>query len=117
LEYNGNVSTTVSGKVCQRWDSQTPHKHKFADALPGNASMHENYCRNPPAKKAAAGPWCYTMENATRWELCDIPYCGNSILFSLMITVADPKISERRWSTPEIANNFGYQIFSFTIIR
>ena len=20
--------------------------------------------------------WCYTMENLTRWEWCDVPYCG-----------------------------------------
>lgn len=25
--YIGTLSTTVSGKTCQRWDSQTPHAH------------------------------------------------------------------------------------------
>lgn len=76
MDYRGNISTTVSGKSCQRWDSQTPNSHDYADALPGNASYHENYCRNPWAGEVA-GPWCYTMDNDTRWELCDIPYCGN----------------------------------------
>ncbi|XP_056018012.1 uncharacterized protein LOC125671577 [Ostrea edulis] len=75
MDYRGNISTTVSGKSCQRWDSQTPNSHDYADTLPGNASYHENYCRNPWAGEVA-GPWCYTMDNDTRWELCDIPYCA-----------------------------------------
>ncbi|XP_062584101.1 plasminogen-like, partial [Saccostrea cucullata] len=74
LEYRGNISVTVSGKSCQRWDSQTPHSHGYAERLPGNASEHENYCRNPKPGMEAT-PWCYTMDPDTRWELCQIPFC------------------------------------------
>ncbi|XP_062576818.1 uncharacterized protein LOC134238715 [Saccostrea cucullata] len=74
LEYRGNISVTVSGKSCQRWDSQTPHPHGYAEELPGNASEHENYCRNPKTWMAAT-PWCYTMDPDTRWEHCHIPFC------------------------------------------
>ena len=30
LKYRGNVSVTVSGHVCQRWDSQSPNEQKYA---------------------------------------------------------------------------------------
>ncbi|XP_062620529.1 plasminogen-like, partial [Saccostrea cucullata] len=82
LEYRGNISVTVSGKSCQRWDSQTPHAHRYADRLPGNASEHENYCRNPkPWTKAT--PWCYTIDPDTRWELCHIPFCARDCKISV----------------------------------
>ncbi|XP_061196140.1 uncharacterized protein LOC133204428 [Saccostrea echinata] len=74
LEYRGNISVTVSGKTCQRWDSQTPHSHYYTDRLPGNASIHENYCRNTQSGIEPT-PWCYTVDQNTRWELCDIPFC------------------------------------------
>ncbi|XP_061195059.1 uncharacterized protein LOC133203254 [Saccostrea echinata] len=74
LGYRGRKSVTSTGKTCQRWDSQTPHSHDYADLLPGNASKHENYCRNPLAENVD-GPWCYTTDDDTRWELCYIPFC------------------------------------------
>lgn len=27
--YRGPMDHTESGKICQRWDRQTPHRHKF----------------------------------------------------------------------------------------
>ncbi|XP_061196141.1 uncharacterized protein LOC133204431 [Saccostrea echinata] len=74
MEYRGNISITISGKTCQRWDRQKPWTHSYTNILPGNASMHENFCRNPQAKEAD-GPWCYTTDTTTRWEYCDIPFC------------------------------------------
>lgn len=67
-EYTGTVSHTKTGKPCQRWDSQTPHKHDY-----NHLSKDENYCRNTDG---SAGPWCYTMDPDIRWELCDVPKCG-----------------------------------------
>ena len=29
LGYTGNISTTISGRECQRWDAQEPHKHPY----------------------------------------------------------------------------------------
>ena len=39
-DYHGNVSITVSGLTCQRWDSQSPHGHINNDAskFPGKVS-------------------------------------------------------------------------------
>eukprot|EP00105_Crassostrea_gigas_P034030 XP_019918178.1 PREDICTED: plasminogen-like [Crassostrea gigas] len=74
LEYRGTISVTISGKTCQRWDSQTPHAHNYDKDLPGNASVHENYCRNPRASEDTV-PWCYTTDENIRWDFCAIPFC------------------------------------------
>ena len=86
MEYRGNISVTTSGKTCQRWDRQEPHTHGYDSHLPGNASIHENFCRNPLANETI--PWCYTTDPNVRYELCDIPACGNVIfLFKLNLFI------------------------------
>ena len=69
---------TVSGRSCQRWDSQSPHRHrndkarKFPDNTVSDAA---NFCRNPDN---GSGPWCYTTDPDQRWEYCEVPPCyGN----------------------------------------
>ncbi|XP_056018014.1 uncharacterized protein LOC125668881 isoform X2 [Ostrea edulis] len=74
LGYTGNLSITVNGRECQRWDSQIPHSYSYTKYFQGNVSMHENYCRNSKTS-GSEGPWCYTMDINTRWEYCDIPIC------------------------------------------
>ena len=70
--YTGTKSTTVSGKTCQRWDQQYPHKHGYANArLDEKFAAKENYCRGFEYKK----PWCYTTDPKVRWEECDIMHC------------------------------------------
>ena len=44
--YTGTVSKTESGKTCQRWDKNSPHR------IPGQfvskiSNPRHNYCRNP----------------------------------------------------------------------
>lgn len=73
-EYRGKESKTMNGKTCQRWDEQTPHRHVFTSKRYPNAGLDENYCRNPSGARAA---WCYTKDNATRWEYCLLPTCRN----------------------------------------
>ena len=38
INYSGRVNTTESGLMCQRWDSQSPHGHRFTnpDDYPGD---------------------------------------------------------------------------------
>nr|XP_034318465.1 plasminogen-like [Crassostrea gigas] len=66
-KYFGTINVTKTGIPCQRWDSQTPHKHQF-DEL----ADHENYCRNPDEDN---GPWCYTTNDTQRYDFCPVPHC------------------------------------------
>ena len=75
----GNLTTTASGKTCQRWDSATPHSHDYT-----SASMTEkrllselsNYCTVTVDKDA--GPYCYTEDPDTPTEACNVPLCRES---------------------------------------
>ncbi|XP_035665404.1 uncharacterized protein LOC118408651 [Branchiostoma floridae] len=73
VSYRGTVSVTVTGKTCQRWDSQTPHSHDTTPANYPSSGLVNNYCRNPGDW---TGVWCYTTDPSTRWELCAVPVCG-----------------------------------------
>lgn len=66
-KYFGTINVTKTGIPCQRWDSQTPHKHQF-DEL----ADHENHCRNPDEDN---GPWCYTTNDTQRYDFCPVPHC------------------------------------------
>ncbi|XP_046556175.1 uncharacterized protein LOC124265426 isoform X3 [Haliotis rubra] len=80
--YNGNRSTTITGKVCQRWDSQYPHTHTKTEDVkfwipgfdtPQTVTGSANYCRDPDR---IAFLWCYTTDRNSRWEKCDVPKCN-----------------------------------------
>ena len=71
-DYRGTIATTVSGKTCQRWDSQSPHSHSNSPSDRPLSGLEENYCRNPDGEDTA---WCYTTDSNTRWEACDVPTC------------------------------------------
>ena len=64
--YKGEVDKTVSGKDCQDWAEQSPHKHKFEEV------GEHNFCRNPDNHTMV---WCYTTDKKKRWEKCDVPQC------------------------------------------
>ncbi len=66
-----------------RWDSTTPHDPNTAskDAAnypEANIADAQNFCRNPD--DSADGPWCYTIDPASRWEYCDVPSCPGKYL-------------------------------------
>ena len=65
-DYQGNASVTVSGRTCQKWSLQTPHRHRV------KGQGDHNYCRNPDGEP---GVWCYTTDPGKRWELCPVPRC------------------------------------------
>ena len=69
------MSHTVSGKTCQTWAAQTPHKHTigvFNEEFPEESVLKAKfYCRNPSNNPVS--PWCYTADPNSRWEYCDVP--------------------------------------------
>eukprot|EP00079_Xenopus_tropicalis_P023234 XP_012815474.1 PREDICTED: hepatocyte growth factor isoform X2 [Xenopus tropicalis] len=81
--YRGPMDYTESGKECQRWDLQRPHKHKFRPERYPNKGLNDNYCRNPDGKSR---PWCYTLDPNTPWEFCAIKPCVHSIVNNTDIT-------------------------------
>lgn len=85
-DYEGSKSVSKSGKTCQRWDTQTPHSHTRNNVNDFPESQLEdaaNYCRNPDNEPD--GPWCYTTDPNKRWEYCDVPLCGRSSAYSLIV--------------------------------
>ncbi|XP_040453260.1 plasminogen-like isoform X2 [Falco naumanni] len=70
--YRGRIAVTESGKACQPWNTQFPHKHGWIPDRYPCKGLEENYCRNPDGEKR---PWCYTINGNVRWEYCAIPHC------------------------------------------
>ena len=63
--YRGCQSKTRSGRTCQSWDRQWPHRHSRRKCHKG--SCGNNYCRNPDGEPTI---WCYTTDRRKRWEYC-----------------------------------------------
>ena len=72
--YRGKVNITRSGRSCQRWISQCPHRHLRIPEDVVDGQNDSNMCRNPDAS-APGGPWCYTTDPKVRWEYCNISRC------------------------------------------
>jgi len=73
-----SVNTTISGRPCQRWDSQSPHIHPYS-----YLSAFENYCLNP---NEDAARWCYTTDKHHRTEFCPLTFVGCK-LFGFLVFV------------------------------
>ena len=75
-DYLGHKSTTLSGRTCQHWAAEEPHKHNFTDDDFPDLWLRDsaNYCRNPD-RRPGYGPWCYTIDPDVKSEFCGIPYC------------------------------------------
>ncbi|XP_072042783.1 uncharacterized protein [Amphiura filiformis] len=69
-DYRGHISVTESGKICQKWTSQTPQEHSRTPSRYPNSGLGDhNYCRNPDSEPR---PWCYTTDINERWDYCNV---------------------------------------------
>uniref|UniRef100_A0A4W4FM00 Prothrombin n=1 Tax=Electrophorus electricus TaxID=8005 RepID=A0A4W4FM00_ELEEL len=74
-DYSGNVSITISGKQCQYWKSNFPHKiTEFNTTV---LKLPKNFCRNPD--KSPNGPWCFTRDPTVRREKCWVAKCDDPL--------------------------------------
>ncbi|KAM6936841.1 hepatocyte growth factor [Xenentodon cancila] len=71
-DYRGPMDHTESGRECQRWDLDEPHKHLFHAKRYPRKGLDDNYCRNPDGRHR---PWCFTTDPSTPWEYCSIKVC------------------------------------------
>ena len=72
--YYGTANYTREGLACQPWAAQEPHPHLRSPQIYPILEDSANYCRNAGGEESA--PWCYTMDKNTRWQLCEVPPCG-----------------------------------------
>ncbi|XP_062977154.1 hepatocyte growth factor-like protein [Elgaria multicarinata webbii] len=77
-DYRGKVNITSTGIPCQRWDSQTPHQHRFLPEKYECKNLDENYCRNPDGSEA---PWCFTTFPNVQMAFCfQIKRCVDDVV-------------------------------------
>ncbi|XP_078700893.1 plasminogen-like [Branchiostoma floridae x Branchiostoma belcheri] len=69
--YAGGINRT-GDRLCQRWDSQSPHSHPYTPQAHPDAGLEENFCRNPDNKDR---PWCYITDGTDTWDYCDVTEC------------------------------------------
>lgn len=62
--YRGYQTFTKTGRTCQEWAKQAPHKHSNTPEKKASKGLESNYCRNPGN---SANIWCYTTDPKKRW--------------------------------------------------
>lgn len=74
VNYTGEWDVTIKNKMCQRWDSQTPHAHMFTSAHFPDETLEDagNYCRDP---RDEGHLWCHTTDPSINWQYCDMEHC------------------------------------------
>merc|ERR1712121_153850 len=78
-EYQGFRAVTASGRKCQQWSADAPHKHSYhmrCDFADGRTQKDvKNFCRTA-VWETSYEPWCFTSDSKKRWEYCGIRKCG-----------------------------------------
>jgi len=66
--YKGKQNKTVSGRTCQAWNTDSPHKRVEGINPASKPELESNYCRNPSDFMDTI--WCYTTDPERVWEYC-----------------------------------------------
>ncbi|KAJ8248912.1 hypothetical protein GJAV_G00229120 [Gymnothorax javanicus] len=104
VNYMGDRSVTVSGKQCQFWSSNFPHRiTEFNVSL--DETLKENYCRNPDSSQS--GPWCFTRDALVRREPCAVPICGQPFVPPPTPTTDEKAKYTKRTSSEAVALSAG----------
>lgn len=94
--YRGCQTTTVSGRTCQKWSSQSPHEHLTTPDL-GQGLGDHNFCRNPIG---FATIWCLTTDPTKRWEIC-APIGSDAVeLYDMRAATETPKPTPKPTPAP-----------------
>ena len=88
-KYIGTMSRTVTGKICQKWNSKSQNYQLTRNGdFPGETIENaENYCRDP---WNSGFLWCYTTDVHTLWEPCistyyKVFYCTLCVCFLICL--------------------------------
>ncbi|XP_044126770.1 prothrombin-like [Bufo gargarizans] len=100
--YFGTISVTRSGRDCQYWESNFPHKTKINPTTHPGRNLTENYCRNPDDNPL--GPWCYTKDAGKAREECSVPLCSNNG-FTIEPIVQEVQKTQKKEETPCVPNH------------
>jgi len=100
-EYRGTVSTTKTGKACQRWDDLM-YRNINISKYP-SSGLEENFCRNP--NDSPGGPWCYLADNYwnDRWEYCPVKACNPEMEIGLIAGKPGASSVLNSYCTPDYA--------------
>jgi len=72
-DYRGCVARTKTGRKCQKWEAQKPHKHSDMSGWKvKHYGLYGNMCRNPDSRLKTI--WCYTTDPKMKKEEC---YAGD----------------------------------------
>ena len=98
IKFECNVSWTRRGYACQKWSSQTPHRHEMHNHIAGTNYYgvgDHNFCRKIGGSDQ---PWCYTTDPNVRFDYCSDckpdfnPYLtleSNHIALGSLVSISD----------------------------
>uniref|UniRef100_A0A8C2I1V2 Hepatocyte growth factor b n=1 Tax=Cyprinus carpio TaxID=7962 RepID=A0A8C2I1V2_CYPCA len=84
--YRGPLDHTESGRECQRWDLDEPHKHLFHPKRYPDKGLKDNYCRNPDGRQR---PWCFTTDPINSESMSQHSSCLRSDIMLHSLTLFD----------------------------